>query len=717
MLYRLSIPSVPTLVIDRWGDVESLEEARKRDPDYTFLYETPFGAEPKVRLRGGVVYRAGVRSVNAAGASEEVFVEASPCVDCAPPPPPPTTTTAVPVVEEVSDGGFTSVTAGWGYSCGLRLDRSVECWEWRADLFGHPERMMGSRLSIDSEIFWSSDPSDGAPPGGEFALVDAGWGYACALRPAGGVECWGWNPVAALEPPAGEFTSVSAGLEHACGLRPGGEAECWGVSSRREGGGVSPDGPFASVVAGALAGSGFLCGLRPGGEVECWGRGYGEGEASPPSGEFKLISGGDGSNVCGLRLDSSVECWSPYLLQDSADKEVWGVSYVKPGGVFESISPGSVGYACGLRPSGEVECWGRTGGGRALPAPEGKFTWVVAKGLLACGLPADGGVVCWNVQTGENLSRVREGEFKSLSISGSHMCALRVDGQAECWSMREEDFGAASPPGGRFESVSVNNGKYSCGLRPSGEVECWGSNQWRKSTPPGGVFTQITTSRNFACGLRPSGEIQCWGAYGFLRWQTKVVPPRERLVSVDAGWGGWDNSDSPTSSVRSGGRMDWGSSCGLRADGTPLCWGDYNSTSRSLVLHPPKGEFLNVRMGQRRACGLRPDGSMECWGRILVADEDAGWTYEDAPVVYTDPSGEGFVDVQLDAWHACGLRPAGGVHCWNWWWEARGREYSLEGPYVSISAGFSHSCGLRRDGGVDCWGLTGEIQRLPEAES
>ena len=75
------------------------------------------------------------------------------------------------------------------------------------------------------------------------------------------------------------------------------------------------------------------------------------------------------------------------------------------------------------------------------------------------------------------------------------------------------------------------------------------------------------------------------------------------------------------------------------------------------------------------------------------------------------------MDVKLGGWHLCGLRPDGGVYCWNWWREALGEEYALEGPYESISAGYSHTCGLRPDGGIDCWGITGEIQRLPEAGS
>ena len=254
--------------------------------------------------------------------------------------------------------------------------------------------------------------------------------------------------------------------------------------------------------------------------------------------------------------------------------------------------------------------------------------------------------------------------------------------------------------------MSASDG-YSCGLRPSGEVECWGSDEFGKSSPPAGVFTQITTSEDFACGLRPDGEVECWGGRDSWMRQSKVVAPRERLVSVDAGWGGWYNTDSPTSSVRSGGRMDWGYSCGLRADGTPLCWGDGGQIGGGYsILSPPGGVFTEIEVGRWRACGLRPGGSVECWGSIGVAGED-GWTYADGSIVYeADPPGEGgFVDVELGAWHACGLRPDGGVYCWNWRRDVRDTDYVLDGPYESISAGFSHTCGLRPDGGIDCWWL------------
>ncbi len=622
--------------------------------------------------------------------------------------PVPVMESVTPVVEEISGGGFISVSAGWRYSCGLRVDRSVECWEFRTDWLGRTRSMLDRS---------SSDLSGGTPPGGELAMVDAGWGYACGIRPTGGVECWRGDPVA-LDPPVGEFTSVSAGLEHACALRPGGEVECWGYSSPRKGVLVLPDGPFTSIAAG----SGFLCGLRPSGEVECWGRGYGEGEASPPPGEFKSISGGGGSDMCGLRRDGSVECWMHYSLP--GEQEEWDVAYLRaPGGVFEQVELGVAGsYTCGLRPGGEAECWNRYDSVEVDGPPKGeKYIDLAVWRDRACGVRLDHTRMCWDQDAVSNDNFI-PGDDKFINYESgisSFSCGVRIDGTIECLGGRRvlEETGwteweRLSAPPGVFTSVSVGS-DYACGLHPDGGVECWGSDwgsdEFGKLTPPGGVFTQITTSRDFACGLRPSGGVECWGGSGFLRRQSKVVPPRERLMSVDAGWGGWYNPSSPTSSVRHGGFMDWGYSCGLREDGTALCWGDGGSIGGSYsILSPPGGVFEEIEVGMWRACGLRPGGSVECWGNIDVADEETGWTYADGYVVYeADPSGGGgFVDVELGAWHACGLRPDGGVYCWNWRRDVMHTDYVLEGPYVSISAGFSHTCGLHPDGGIDCWWLT-----------
>lgn len=54
--------------------------------------------------------------------------------------------------------------------------------------------------------------------------------------------------------------------------------------------------------------------------------------------------------------------------------------------------------------------------------------------------------------------------------------------------------------------------------------------------------------------------------------------------------------------------------CGLRVDGTAVCWGDDFFQQAS----PPAGTFTSLTAGAWHTCGLRPNGTATCWGR---ADE------------------------------------------------------------------------------------------------
>ena len=50
--------------------------------------------------------------------------------------------------------------------------------------------------------------------------------------------------------------------------------------------------------------------------------------------------------------------------------------------------------------------------------------------------------------------------------------------------------------------------------------------------------------------------------------------------------------------------------CGLRPDGTAVCWGD-DVDGQS---EPPEGLFTTLAAGLDHTCGLCPDGSVTCWG-------------------------------------------------------------------------------------------------------
>jgi hypothetical protein len=60
--------------------------------------------------------------------------------------------------------------------------------------------------------------------------------------------------------------------------------------------------------------------------------------------------------------------------------------------------------------------------------------------------------------------------------------------------------------------------------------------------------------------------------------------------------------------------------CGLRGDGTAVCWGK-NDLGQAT---PPAGPFVQLAAGYRAGCGLRPDGSLACWGQAPLSQPPVG---------------------------------------------------------------------------------------------
>ena len=175
------------------------------------------------------------------------------------------------------------------------------------------------------------------------------------------------------------------------------------------------------------------------------------------------------------------------------------------------------------------------------------------------------------------------------------------------------------------------------------------------------------------CGLRADGSAVCWGGEFGADEGPAHPPPGERFVSISSGY------------VHS---------CGLRADGAAVCWGaaaqDYGQAA------PPRGERLvSLSSGYTHTCGLRADGSAVCWGA-----EDGADLGQAAP-----PRGEQFVSISSGYVHTCGLRADGGAVCWGAHEDDYGQVDVPSGErFRSISAGGGHTCALREDGSAVCWG-------------
>ncbi len=588
-------------------------------------------------------------------------------------------------------GVFVDVSAGLGYSCGLRVEGFVDCWEWGLGTLGEDWWELEHR-------HWSDDPVDAVVPGGVFMGVSAGWGNACGVRPSGVLECWGSHRDVVVSPPVGVFSEVSVGVEHACAVRVDERVVCWGSTRWRQPVDRPPEGVFTDFTIGF----GFGCGVRVDGSVECWGEGFTNargrvGDFVPvPEGEFKSVHAWWGqNNVCGLRAGGGVECWGDY-------KEREGNNYLpSPEGEFASLLAVRSGAACGSRPTGVVECWGLDGDSWLAPTPRDDPAWVFGEGD-ACGVFTSAYSafrVCWDSGAGSPE------EVTGMVFGYNYICGLRPSGEAVCDYFDDffvplgeqylyrypEGESPLEPPGGAFTALTESD-HFVCGLRPGGAVECWGQDLYGETSPPEGRFTQLKAGSSITCGLRLEGELECWGFEGP---QSRIVPPSGSLMNVHAGWGGLAVSIN-------GGyyeRMDWGYSCGLRPDRSVECWGDdpdaHISWAAFIMLFSPEGEFSEVGVGEHEACGLRPTGVVECWGPAWVNFDDWTPTYD-----VRDAGGEGYTTLSVGGEYTCALRSGGAVDCWN---ADRSTTYQLEGPYTAISAGYGHQCGVLETGNIHCW--------------
>ncbi len=290
------------------------------------------------------------------------------------------------------DGRFVEVSASDRYTCGHRVDGSVQCWDAWNDAHFHASTERFSSVTTASTYAcgraasafascWTFHPElpvpDEAAAGGFTQLSDSGH-HTCVLAPDGAVDCWGRNDSGEATPPAGRsYAQISAGgLEghaggdihyhaHTCGVGKDGALDCWGDD--RFGQSTPPaGGDFVKVAASGI----HACALRTDGEIVCWGWGYGDGRAPPASHDYSdvVVGAGGGfwfpyetddgeivhsAHTCGLRLDGIVDCWGTTYSPNKPYNRYEPDSRSR----FTSISSGR-SHVCGVRTDGAIECWG-----------------------------------------------------------------------------------------------------------------------------------------------------------------------------------------------------------------------------------------------------------------------------------------------------------------------------------------------------------------------
>lgn len=251
-----------------------------------------------------------------------------------------------------------------------------------------------------------------------------------------------------------------------------------------------------------------------------------------------------------------------------------------------------------------------------------------------------------------------------LAVGGFFACGLRSNGHSYCWG--------GLPESSRETFVHVAAGmSVVCGLTSAGKAICYGGNQYGVAgAPEGEIFSQLTLGRNYACGLRRDGSVACWGNGGLPIY----VPSGEEFVHI----AGRNSYDEDASMV-----------CGLRADGSVRCWYlNGQGLKQNEVPVPADSRFVQIARGAYHHCGVRLDGTGVCWGWRPRPDEVPPGTF-----------------VQIDGGydHACGLRADGSVTCWG-----SSSSEILTPPtgevFVAIDADEAVTCGLRANETAVCWG-------------
>jgi hypothetical protein len=192
---------------------------------------------------------------------------------------------------------------------------------------------------------------------------------------------------------------------------------------------------------------------------------------------------------------------------------------------------------------------------------------------------------------------------------------------------------------------------------------------YRQSTQK---FVQVSAGGGQeTCGLRADGSMLCWGYFGDFPESSAFGSAYVPRPPAE----GWKQV-SPAS----------GATCGIKNDDALVCWG----VPRSTNLEPPAGRYLAV--DARGPCAIRlSDGGIVCWGSA----EDWGNTVPDGRFK------------QLSIWDAaCALKEDDTAVCWGHSRIMAAMGATPDGAFLQVVSGGLFACGLRRDGQLVCWGST-----------
>lgn len=218
--------------------------------------------------------------------------------------------------------------------------------------------------------------------------------------------------------------------------------------------------------------------------------------------------------------------------------------------------------------------------------PQGTKWSELATATHTCGIRNDGQLFCWGsnfygqlgIGTTEDmltLTTAVTGTWSHVAVENSYTCAIRADHSLWCWGADQPDVKHLVPTrvdlATDWDSLAVSGNK-NCAVKVTGTLWCWGT------MPDGSAAntpTQIGAATDWKsialgvarCGVKTGGTLWCWDSADALG---DGSPIRYDLN------GNYITAQTPT---QIGTDTDWeavttgGPQCGLKTDGTVLCWG------------------------------------------------------------------------------------------------------------------------------------------------
>ena len=303
----------------------------------------------------------------------------------------------------------------------------------------------------------------------------------------------------------------------------------------------------------------------------------------------------------------------------------WGADLLDP----EKICAGFHTYSCGINRKGSPVCWGhheRT----VVHVPEDAPTNAVqisCGNYHACVLTEDGAIYCWG-SNDHGETEVPQGLYKEVAAGGAHTCAISENDDIVCWGAGKPTdpngdevwhYGQASPPIDRKWRGITSNQATSCAIAlDDGEADCWGEGSEGDCDPPRnfdcgqgvvpfGPFEQITVGMAHACGIRVDGSALCWGS-GLAT--APCTADGAIRAEYECGQGIIPaDVDAPFVRLRAGTVH----TCGVTSDYELRCWG-WNGFKQTDI---PMGLFSQVTSGgDLHTCGIDTFSRAQCWGGI-----------------------------------------------------------------------------------------------------